>query len=631
MSAQPIGSLGVAEGVGHRLGHGDDERREHEALEVRRARTASRRPRSRRRFTTEPHELAAGDQITGRGPSTLLVPALVRGPGRRRRTTCAAGSTNQHWSPSRRPSLPLNVRARSVTRSIFSGEMAASTTVQSPGSPKSTVGVVVRGLLVGRRTEQATTRRRQAASSVRWRFMRPPGEGEEDAGVGEPGRGGLGVEGPSRARRGRRASGSSSAIRSAARDRRRRRHGGGAAVGVASRSSASRLVLHDRRRTSPGSSGCDRDRRPSRSMSSTGSPPKRERPVSQASNSGQLELVAGERLRRAATTRSSRARRGRGAASPSAVVGGGRAGAAAPLGDARPVGLGAARVGQRRAVRARRTSSLAATGTDVAVERGAGRRRASAISGHGSRVTQASISSAPAMVVGRVLDRGRSTSSASHAASQLGDAGDDELVVGRPSSSPCSLVVAVVVEGAADDDGQRRSAGPPPPPPAPASSSLQRSAAPVRFQSCMPVDGRRPRPPLGGRLRGRRLLRRAGGPPAPAGRRRAAHERHRPARPARRRRRWSAATCSRARPRASAPAGGLAGGVGVLLLYRGLATGTMSIVAPITAVLAGGRAGRRRPGRRRAAVGRRPRRHPARPRRRRPARPGARDDAGARA
>lgn len=32
-------------------------------------------------------------------------------------------------------------------------------------------------------------------------------------------------------------------------------------------------------------------------------------------------------------------------------------------------------------------------------------------------------------------------------------------------------------------------------------------------------------------------------------------------------------------------AGGMAGGVGVLLLYRGLATGTMSVVAPITAVL----------------------------------------------
>ena len=33
-------------------------------------------------------------------------------------------------------------------------------------------------------------------------------------------------------------------------------------------------------------------------------------------------------------------------------------------------------------------------------------------------------------------------------------------------------------------------------------------------------------------------------------------------------------------------AGGVAGGVGVLLLYRGLATGTMSVIAPITAVLA---------------------------------------------
>jgi len=32
-------------------------------------------------------------------------------------------------------------------------------------------------------------------------------------------------------------------------------------------------------------------------------------------------------------------------------------------------------------------------------------------------------------------------------------------------------------------------------------------------------------------------------------------------------------------------AGGTAGGIGVLLLYRGLATGTMSVVAPITAVL----------------------------------------------
>src|SRR5688572_15027944 len=32
--------------------------------------------------------------------------------------------------------------------------------------------------------------------------------------------------------------------------------------------------------------------------------------------------------------------------------------------------------------------------------------------------------------------------------------------------------------------------------------------------------------------------------------------------------------------------GGVVGGLGVLLLYRGLAIGTMSVVAPITAVLA---------------------------------------------
>jgi drug/metabolite transporter (DMT)-like permease len=37
---------------------------------------------------------------------------------------------------------------------------------------------------------------------------------------------------------------------------------------------------------------------------------------------------------------------------------------------------------------------------------------------------------------------------------------------------------------------------------------------------------------------------------------------------------------------AIASAAGVAGGVGVLLLYQGLATGTMSVVAPITAVLA---------------------------------------------
>jgi drug/metabolite transporter (DMT)-like permease len=40
-----------------------------------------------------------------------------------------------------------------------------------------------------------------------------------------------------------------------------------------------------------------------------------------------------------------------------------------------------------------------------------------------------------------------------------------------------------------------------------------------------------------------------------------------------------------ARDAAIGAAGGVSGGVGVLLLYRGLATGTMSVVAPITAVL----------------------------------------------
>lgn len=40
-----------------------------------------------------------------------------------------------------------------------------------------------------------------------------------------------------------------------------------------------------------------------------------------------------------------------------------------------------------------------------------------------------------------------------------------------------------------------------------------------------------------------------------------------------------------ARDAAIGAAGGMAGGIGVLLLYRGLATGVMSVVAPITAVL----------------------------------------------
>ena len=65
MSAKPIGVCRVAERLGHRLGHGDHERREHERL----AAGGDRRlPWSASRwFTMAPHALAAGDQITGCG------------------------------------------------------------------------------------------------------------------------------------------------------------------------------------------------------------------------------------------------------------------------------------------------------------------------------------------------------------------------------------------------------------------------------------------------------------------------------------------------------------------------------------------------------------------------------------
>ncbi len=81
MSAKPSGFVGIAERLGHRLGHRDHERREHERLGAGSVIGAS--PLSMRRWlTTAPHALAAGDQITGCGP---LVSGFGPSGGQQRR------------------------------------------------------------------------------------------------------------------------------------------------------------------------------------------------------------------------------------------------------------------------------------------------------------------------------------------------------------------------------------------------------------------------------------------------------------------------------------------------------------------------------------------------------------------
>src|SRR6185369_8908503 len=85
-------------------------------------------------FTTAPHALAAGDQITGCGP-------LVPGSGHPAASNAAPapdallfGRTNTHLSPTFAWSEPLNSFASWVMSVIFSGDGAMSTTMQSPGS-----------------------------------------------------------------------------------------------------------------------------------------------------------------------------------------------------------------------------------------------------------------------------------------------------------------------------------------------------------------------------------------------------------------------------------------------------------------------------------------------------------------
>src|SRR5262245_65627659 len=81
-------------------------------------------------LATSPHALAAGDQITGRGP-------LALGSGQLSVSSDAASPddffvtrTAMH-SPSTLASESLNRLARSVMRSIFSGDAAMSTVMQS--------------------------------------------------------------------------------------------------------------------------------------------------------------------------------------------------------------------------------------------------------------------------------------------------------------------------------------------------------------------------------------------------------------------------------------------------------------------------------------------------------------------
>src|SRR5688572_5979719 len=84
-------------------------------------------------FTTAPQELAAGDQMTGFGPSAAssvqpLTSAVAPAPEDLR---CTRTTTQP---PSRAPSLELKVAASSVSSSTFSGELATSTAAQPLGT-----------------------------------------------------------------------------------------------------------------------------------------------------------------------------------------------------------------------------------------------------------------------------------------------------------------------------------------------------------------------------------------------------------------------------------------------------------------------------------------------------------------
>ena len=73
-----------------------------------------------RSLSTDPQVDAAGDQITGRGPFALLVPARRRGAGRLRRYDFDCTRANTH-SPPTSASLSLKSWASRVSRSSFSG------------------------------------------------------------------------------------------------------------------------------------------------------------------------------------------------------------------------------------------------------------------------------------------------------------------------------------------------------------------------------------------------------------------------------------------------------------------------------------------------------------------------------
>ncbi len=82
-----------------------------------------------------PQPLAAGDQMTGRGPSAdsshPSASSCMAAP-----EALVLGRTNTH-APSASVFVALKSLASSVSRSIFSEETATSTTTQSPGSPNS--------------------------------------------------------------------------------------------------------------------------------------------------------------------------------------------------------------------------------------------------------------------------------------------------------------------------------------------------------------------------------------------------------------------------------------------------------------------------------------------------------------
>ena len=89
MSAQPIGLSRVAEGLGHRLRHGDDERREHERL-GRRSTIAGLPWSARRWLRIAPQRSTAGDQITGAALRDAARPSRWRAAWWPRRTPCSA-------------------------------------------------------------------------------------------------------------------------------------------------------------------------------------------------------------------------------------------------------------------------------------------------------------------------------------------------------------------------------------------------------------------------------------------------------------------------------------------------------------------------------------------------------------